>query len=67
MFGETTYEIIECTFKKATEKAILICIENTNYWIPKSCLEYGFDEELEEDTETEFSIAEWILIKNNII
>ena len=60
-----TVEFEDCECVKETEKAILVCIEGDDYWIPKSQVDDD-SEVYEDDTNGTLVITEWFASKEGL-
>lgn len=59
-----TYVPITCNFIRLTEKAVLINVEGSDHWVPRSCI-HGADEirlgDLLYDDEVTLRIFQWLV------
>ena len=56
------YTNVQCVFKYADDRKVLIAVEDEEVWIPRICVSYKSDAELDELTRNddfEIQIATW--------
>lgn len=56
------YTNVQCSFKYADDNKVLIAVEGEEVWVPRTCLSYKSDNELDELTRNddfEIQIATW--------